>query len=218
MLMPLFRLKFHQTIFVFFLLLFLLQKNSAFVSFVVLTISVSHFCVSGQYLQSQTQSIDTVTEYEYYDDFADASTTVTVTSIPYTTSAKPTTTTTTTTTTSKPTTSNRYLTTRRTTFRPLVFSNNGISSRKKFGTNKLYIADSYTEASNENALVQSDGNIIKKQPTPPQLRNAVVDVDRSTSGKDYAQEKFATSVETNNGNGNYFSRRYARFLFKSRSG
>lgn len=92
----------------------------------------------------------------------------------------------------------------------------------KFGANKPFYADSYTEASNENAFVQfqQQQQLSKpKQSTPPQLRNAIVDVDRRPlNGKDYAQEKSITSIESNNGNANYFSRRYARFLFKQRSG
>lgn len=182
----------------------------------VLTICVCHvFFVSGQYLQSQ--SIDSVTEYEYYDDFADASTTQGVTTIlPIFTSTKSTTTSTTTTTTTTPKpTLTRYLPTRRNLFRTSIAPNT-INQRKKFGPTKVYVADSYSEASIENAFVQTKQQQ-QKQPTPPHLRNALVDADRSASDKDYAQEKFVASDESN-GNGNSFSRRYARFLFKSRSG
>ncbi|XP_055294864.1 uncharacterized protein DDB_G0290587-like [Sitodiplosis mosellana] len=197
------------------------MNNVAFVSFLVLTISISHFGVSGQYIQynangqgsksaADRQPETATTEYEYYDDIIeDFSTTQ---SIP--TSPPRTTTSTTTTTTPKPITSYRVLTTHRNGFRPINF-------KKKFDatTKQQYQPDSNTEASNESAFVQYQKQQV--QTPPPHLRNAIADVNRRTSGKEYAQEKsLATSIESNNGNGNgnYFSRRYARFLFKQRSG
>lgn len=189
-------------------------------SFLVLTISLSHFGVSGQYIQynakaheaqSVTESqIDTATvaEYEYYDDIIEDSST---TQIP---AAR--TTTTTTTTTPKPITSYRFLTNHRNGFRPINFN-----KKKLEITTRQYHTDSHTEASNESAFVQNQSQL--KQPTPPtpppHLRNAIADINRRTVGKDYAQEKSsATSFDSNNGNGNYLSRRYARFLFKQRTG
>lgn len=189
-------------------------------SFLVLSISLSHFGVSGQYIQYNAKAhevqsvtdrqIDTAThpEYEYYDDIIEDSTT---TQIPV---AK--TTTTTTTTTPKPITSYRFLTNHRNGFRPINFN-----KKKLEITTRQYHSDSHTEASNESAFVQDQSQL--KQPTSatpsPHLRNAIADVNRRTVGKDYAQEKSsATSFESNNGNGNYLSRRYARFLFKLRSG
>ncbi|XP_031635880.1 cAMP-dependent protein kinase catalytic subunit-like [Contarinia nasturtii] len=210
------------------------MNNVVFVSFLVLTISISHFGVgvSGQYVQynanaQENQSvadrrIDTATEYEYYDDvIEDISTTQ---SLPTTTTTKATTTTTTTSTSKPITSSYRILTTHRNAFRPSNF-------KKKFDvTTKQYHADSYTEASNENAFVQKEPNQSKQyqqqppqqqQLAPPHLRNAIADINRRTSGKEYAQEKSSsTSIDSNNvnGSGNYFSRRYARFLFKLRTG
>lgn len=200
-------------------------------SFLVLTISISHFGVSGQYIQYNANAkkgppsladrqIDTVTaaaaaadaqvEYEYYDDLIEDSSTTQL-------SPTTTTTSTTTTTTPKPITSYRYSTTHRNGFRPIQPFN-----KKKFEVaTKQYQPDSYTEASNESAFVQKSQNPNQsKQLPPPQLRNAIADVNRRTVGKDYVQEKsVVTSSELNGGNGNgSFSRRYARFLFKLRSG
>lgn len=192
-------------------------------SFVVLTISISHFGVSGQYIQYKANAqkrqsaadrrIDTVThtEYEYYDDDSeDYSTTESI--------ATTTTSTTSTTTTPKPITSYRVMTTHRNGFRPLLNF-----KQKKFDTTtrqqyQQYQPDSYTEASNESSFVQKHNQLKQSAAPPPspQLRNAIADVNRRTNGKEYAAEKSApTSIESNNGN---FSRRYARFLFKLRSG
>lgn len=198
-------------------------------SFAVLTISISHFGVSGQYIQYKTNAqerqsvadrhIDTVThtEYEYYDD--DGEDYTTPQNIAITTSTT-TSTTSTTTTTPKPITSYRLLTTNRNGFRPLFNY-----KQKKFDTDKTrqqYQPDSYTEASNESAFVQKHNQSkqsTQPPPPPPQLRNAIAEVNRRTAGKEYAVEKSApTSFESNNGNGGNFSRRYARFLFKLRSG
>lgn len=201
------------------------QKNIVFVSFVVLTISISHFGVSGQYIQYKANAqerqsaadrrIDTVTqtEYEYYDDDnVDYSTTQSIAT---------TTTSTTSTTTPKPITSYRVLTTHRNGFRPLL----NFKQQKKFDTalrqqqqQQQYQPDSYTEASNESTFVQKHNQLKQSAPPPPppQLRNAIAEVNRRTIGKEYAAEKSApTSIEANNGN---FSKRYARFLFKLRSG
>lgn len=95
------------------------------------------------------------------------------------------------------------------------------ANKAKFGVNRQpsFYGDSYTEASVENAIVQYQQPTKGKQSSvavpSPHLRNAIVDVDRRANGKEYAQEKSATSIESN---GNNFSRRYARFLFKQRSG
>lgn len=193
-------------------------------SFAVLTISISHFGVSGQYIQYKTNAqerqsvadrrIDTVThtEYEYYDD--DGEDYTTPQNIAITTS-----TTTSTTTTPKPITSYRQLTTHRNGFRPLLnYKQKKLDADKTRQQNQL---DSYTEASNENAFVQKHNQLKQstQPPPPPQLRNAIAEVNRRTAGKEYAVEKSPpTSFDSNNGNGGNFSRRYARFLFKLRSG
>lgn len=205
------------TIFLFFFLFFFcLQNNVVFVSFLVLTISISHFGVSGQYIPYRSESkenesvtdrrIDTATDVEYYYDDeieADLSTTH---SIPSTT-----TTSTTTTTTPKPITSYRFSTTHRNGFRPFNYN----KKKQPDTTTKLYQPDSYTEASNESAFVQKQ---VKPTATPtPQLRNAIAEVNRRTTGKDYTQEK-SSELINGTGNNNYVSRRYARFLFKLRSG
>lgn len=195
-------------------------------SFLVLTISISHFGVSGQYIQynanaqeaksTANRQIETATtEYEYYDDIIEDVSTTQGSIVPTTTTTTRTTTSTST-TTPKPITSYRVLTTHRNGFRPLNF-------KKKFEvtTKQQYQPDSYTEASNESAFVQPQQQKQQLQTPPPHIRNAIADINRRTTGKDYAQEKsLATSIESNNGNGNgnYFSRRYARFLFKLRSG
>lgn len=185
-----------------------------------------HFVVSGQYIpynanaqvakSTDDRQTETATsEYEYYDDITeDLSTTQSIPTTRATRTTTPTTTTTST-TTPKPITSYRVLTTHRNGFRP-------INSKKKFDTTtkQQYQPDSYTEASNESAFIQQKHQV---QTPPPHLRNVIADINRRTSGKEYAQEKsLATSIESNNGDGNgnanYFSRRYARFLFKSRSG
>lgn len=205
--------------------MFISQNNVVFVSFLVLTISISHFGVSGQYIQynanakkvqsAADRQIDTATaaasaqvEYEYYDDIIED---LSTTQLPATT----TTSTTTTTTTPKPITSYRFLTTHRNGFRPINFNKKKIEA-----TTKQYQPDSYTEASNESAFVQKSQNPNQlKQLPPPQLRNAIAEVNRRTIGKEYANEKSVVSSNELNGNGNgSFSRRYARFLFKLRSG
>lgn len=195
------------------------MNNVVFVSFLVLTISISHFGVSGQYIQynanakkvqsAADRKIDTATaaasaqvEYEYYDDFIDD---LSTTQLPSTT--------TTTTTTPKPITSYRFLTTHRNGFRPINLN------KKRFeATTKQYQPDSYIEASNESAFIQNSQNSNQlKQLATPQLRNAIAEVNRRTIGKEYVNEKSAVSSNELNGNGS-FSRRYARFLFKLRSG
>lgn len=195
-------------------------------SFLVLTISISHFGVSGQYIQynanakkvqsAADRQIDTATaaasaqvEYEYYDDFIED---LSTTQLPATTTTS---TTTTTTTTPKPITSYRFSTTHRNGFRPINLN------KKKFeAPTKQYQPDSYTEASNESAFVQKSQNPNQlKQLATPQLRNAIAEVNRRTIGKEFVNEKSAVSSNELNGNGNAsFSRRYARFLFKLRSG
>lgn len=195
-------------------------------SFLVLTISISHFGVSGQYIQynanakkvqsAADRQIDTATaaasaqvEYEYYDDFIED---LSTTQLPATTTTS---TTTTTTTTPKPITSYRFSTTHRNGFRPINLN------KKKFeAPTKQYQPDSYTEASNESAFVQKSQNPNQlKQLATPQLRNAIAEVNRRTIGKEYVNEKSVVSSNELNGNGNAsFSRRYARFLFKLRSG
>lgn len=195
------------------------------VIFVVLSISACHFGVSGQYIQykanapARQQTVDrqydtaTQNEYEYYyeDEIDDFGTTQ---SIGLTTARSTTTTTTTTTTTPKPITSYRLLTTHRNGFRPLP-------NKKKFDPTitrqfQPNQPDSNTEASNDNTYVQKPNQLKQSAASTPQLRNAIADVNRRTAGKEYVQEK---SSESDNGNGSGgFSRRYARFLFKLRSG
>lgn len=217
-------------------------------SFLVLTISIGHFGVSCQYIQYRPTSasplslsarlasalsdkrFDTVTEYEYYDDDDEIDDFGTTQSFSPTTTARATTTTTTkttsTTTTPKPITSYRLMTTHRNGFRPILNSNsNNGNTKKKTDTtitrqNQQYQPDSYTEASNESTFVQKQNNNQSKQSTStPQLRNAIADVNRRSAGKEYAQEKSSSSaVDSSNGSSGGFSRRYARFLFKSRSG
>lgn len=188
-------------------------------SFLVLTISISDFGVSGQYIRYRSDSkenesatdrrIDTATDVEYYyDDDIEAGFSTTH-SIPSTT-----TTSTTTTTTPKPITSYRFLTTHRNGFRPFNYN-----KKKSDTTTKQYQPDSYTEASNESAFVQRQVKETATPPPPPSphLRNAIADVNRRTTGKDYAQEK-SSELINGTGNSNYVSRRYARFLFKLRTG
>lgn len=103
----------------------------------------------------------------------------------------PATTTTTTTTTSTTTARPAALrTTRRSTFR----------AKNKFATNQL--SDSFNDAS-ENLYVQ------KSRPIATALtRNAV----------DRAENRKEDRSSSDDDAGNYFSRRYARFLFRQRSG
>lgn len=176
---------------------------------------------------------DTVTEYEYYDDeiddfgttqnFLPTTTTKTATITTTTTTTAPTTTTSKT-TTPKPITSYRLLTTHRNGFRPLInFNSNNGNTKKKTDTsiarqsNQL---DSYTEASNESTFIQKQSNNQSKQSASAQhQRNAISDVSRrSANSKEYAQEKSAPAAVDESSNGGGFSRRYARFLFKLRSG
>lgn len=203
---------------------------------------MGHFGVSCQYIQYRAnpavsssslssrlaaalsdRRFDAVTEYEYYDDEIDDFSTTTTKSTPTTTT---TTTSTTTTTTPKPITSYRLLhTTPRNGFRPLInFNsiNNGNTKKKSDTTNarqqyQQYQLDSYTEASNDNAFVQKFNNQLKQPVSAPQLRNAIADVNRRVAHKDYLPEK-SNPIDPKSDNGGSFSRRYARFLFKLRSG
>lgn len=190
-----------------------------FVSLVVLIICVNRFHVSGQYFQYKSndgfqpvtnKQIESATqpEYEYYDEIDESST------LPGSIGATATTTTTTSTTQKPITTTHRFLTTRRSSFRTSNFN------KKKSNVNQPYYSgDSYTEASNENEFVQQQSTLSKaKQPTPPQLRNSVVDLDRRVNGKDdnIAEKKSSSSIDSDNAS--YVSRRYARFLFKLRTG
>lgn len=215
-------------------------------SFLVLSISIGHFGVSCQYIQYRPTSasslslsarlasalsdkrFDTVTEYEYYDDEIDdfgttQSFSPTTTTKAATTTTKTTTTTTTTTTTPKPITSYRLMTTHRNGFRPLLnFNGNNGNTKKKTDTaiaRQSNQPDSYTEASNESTFIQkqNNNNQSKQSASTQHQRNAISDVSRrSTSKEQYAQEKSAPAAIESNGGG--FSRRYARFLFKLRSG
>lgn len=195
-----------------------------FVSLVVLIICVNQcFQVSGQYFQYKSNDgfqpvtdkrIESATqpEYEYYDEIDESSTLPGLPNAPV--GSKTTTTSTTTTTTQKPTTSHRFLTTRRSSFRTNI-------NKKKFNVNQPYYSDgdSYTEASNENEFVQQQSSLSKaKQPTPPQLRNSVIDSDRRVNGKDdnLAEKKSSSSIDSDKDS--YVSRRYARFLFRMRTG
>lgn len=179
-------------------------------------ICVNHIYVSGQYTQythnddgfkpirpstEKPTDLPTQSDYEYYDDDELASDNA-PTLRPVTT-----TTTTTTTTTQRPSLAQRYLATRRSNSRSVNFNKINIPE-------KPYV-DSYLEASNEFEVLQP-----VKKPLALPLRNTFFDVDHRANGKDYnfSQEKASsTSAESNNNNGN-FSRRYARFLFKLRTG
>lgn len=211
----------------------------------MLTISIGHFGVSCQYIQYRPNSasslsarlasalsdkrFDTVTEYEYYDDEIDDFGTTQGFLPTTTTKTAPTTptTTTSTTTTPKPITSYRLLTTHRNGFRPLLNSNNNNgNTKKKTDTtitrqNQQYQPDSYTEASNDSTFVQkqNNNNQPKKSASTQHLRNAISDVNRRSVDKEYVQEKSAPSaIDSSSGSSGGFSRRYARFLFKLRSG
>lgn len=195
-----------------------------FVSLVVLIICVNQCVqVSGQYFQYKSNDgfqpvtdkrIESATqpEYEYYDEIDESST---LPGLPNASIGSTTTTTTTTTTTQKPTTSHRFLTTRRSSFRTNF-------NKKKFNVNQPYYSDgdSYTEASNENEFVQQQQSSLSKakQPTPPQLRNSVIESDRRVNGKDdnFAEKKSSSSIDSDKDS--YVSRRYARFLFRMRTG
>lgn len=212
-------------------------------SFLVLTVSIGHFGVSCQYIQYRPNSasslsarlaaalsdkrFDTTPEYEYYyddeiDDFGTTQTFAPTTATKTASTATTTTTTTTsTTTTPKPISSYRLLTTQRNGFRPLVnFNSKSGNTKKKSDTSIARQSnqfDSYTEASNDSAFVQKQTNNQPKQSASTQhQRNAISDVSRRSASKDdYAEEKSApAAIESGGG----FSRRYARFLFKLRSG
>lgn len=164
-------------------------------SFVLL---LNTFSVTGQYNANEPDQladrrVDTVTqEYEYYDDLVDSSTTQVgiTTEIPTTTT--PTTTTTTTTVRS---------TIRRTNLRPSLY-------KKKF--NRKQFDDNYTDSSDVNAYVQKSRQ--SQQQQLPINRNAVHELDRAENRRDITEER------SDDSNDNYFSRRYARFLFRQRSG
>lgn len=179
-------------------------------SFLLITLCVNTIYVSGQYnlynsdddgfkpIRPSTDrpEIATQPEYEYYDDDLD-----------YTQAPTIATTTTTTTTTYRPPKPQRLISTRRNSFRSASFE-------KKKNIETPYV-DSFTEASNEFEIVQHPG---KTKPLfLPQLRNTILDVDRRVNGKDYnfASDKSSSTSAESNGN---FSRRYARFLFKQRTG
>lgn len=189
------------------------------VSFLIFALCVNHIYVSGQYTQykynndgfkpirpSTEKPIDLPTQpdYEYYDDdeLDSANTPI----LGHTTA---TTTTTTTTTTQRPSLAQRYLATRRSNSRSANFN-------KVIIPEKPYV-DNYLEASNEFEILQQPG----KKPLALPLRNTIFDVDHRANGKEYSfsQEKASTtSAESNNINNGNFSRRYARFLFKLRTG
>lgn len=216
-------------------------------SFLVLTISIGHFGVLCQYIQYRPnlasslsarlasalsdKQYDTAPEYEYYyDDEIDGTTQTfaptTITTKVTTTTTKKTTTAASTTTTPKPITSYRLQTTHRNGFRPILSGNNANTKKKTDTTitRQSNQPDNYIEASNdENTFIQkqkSNNNQPKQLASTQHHRNGISDVSRRSASKDYAQEKSSPAeIDSNNsGSSGGFSRRYARFLFKLRSG
>lgn len=190
------------------------QKSLDPVSLLIFALCVNSIYVSGHYTKynsdddgfkpirpSTDNPIEQANqaEYEYYDD-EDLDATFAATTA--------TTTTTTTTTTQRPVSTQR-LSTRRSSFRSLNFNKKKIIEKP--------FTDSYTEASDDFEIVQQPAKLGPS--ILPHLRNTIFDVDRRENDKSYnfGPEKSSTASELNNGNGN-FSRRYARFLFKLRTG